>query len=103
VSRYDGPASGWERGEAVYRAKGCVLCHGESGEGGIGPALRQSAVSQPKEIVFQRMWNHAPRMQDKMGTRQIPWPRFEADELASLLALLERGWGGPAAATIPRK
>ncbi len=101
ISRYDGPASGRGRGEAVYRIKRCVLCHGESGEGGIGLPLRKATVGESKEQIFQRMWNHAPRMRDKMGTRQVLWPRFEADELSALLSLLSGGWKEPAASARP--
>ena len=55
------------------------------GEGNVGPSLRKVTVGENKEAIFQRMWNHAPKMRDKMGL-QVPWPRFEADELAALLA-----------------
>ncbi len=98
ISRYDGQAPGRPQGDAVYRLKGCAFCHGESGEGGIGPALREVTTGKGKEATFQRMWNHAPAMRDKMGTRQIAWPRLEPEELAALLSLLEKGWTGPARA-----
>jgi mono/diheme cytochrome c family protein len=91
VSRYDGGGGG-KRGDDVYRLKGCAACHGPSGEGSVGPSLRKMTVGESKEAIFQRMWNHAPKMRDKMGLHQIPWPRFEADELAALLALLAEDW-----------
>ncbi len=92
VSRYDGGSGGAKRGDDVYRLKGCAACHGSGGEGNVGPSLRKTTVGETKEVIFQRMWNHAPKMRDKMGLHQIPWPRFEADELAALLALLAGGW-----------
>ena len=93
VSRYDGGAGGGaKRGDDMYRLKGCAACHGSGGEGNVGPALRKTTVGETKEAIFQRMWDHAPKMRDKMGLHQIPWPRFEADELAALLALLAEGW-----------
>lgn len=91
VSRYDGRPGDLSRGGIVYRQKGCVVCHGPAGAGGNGPSLR-TATGEPKERIAQRMWNHAPQMHEKMGARQIPWPRLEPDELASLLALLADGW-----------
>ena len=97
LSRYDGAAAGRPAGDEVYRVKGCVLCHGEAGQGGIGPALREVTTGKAREATFQRMWNHAPAMREKMGTRQISWPRFEPEELAALLSLLDRGWSNPAA------
>lgn len=98
ISRYDGRAGDRERGDDVYRLKGCAICHGPGGEGNIGPSLRKITAGEAKELIFQRMWDHAPKMRDKMGIHQIPWPRFEADELAALLALLKEGWNGPTAA-----
>jgi mono/diheme cytochrome c family protein len=97
ISRYDGKSDNPKRGADLYRLKGCATCHGPAGEGDIGPSLRKITVGESKEAIFQRLWNHAPKMRDKMGIHQIPWPRFEADELAALLALLGEGWNGPAA------
>jgi mono/diheme cytochrome c family protein len=91
VSRYEGRPGNLELGRTIYRQKGCVVCHGAEGEGGIGPSLRGSA-GESKEQITQRMWNHVPQMRDKMGAHQIPWPRFEAEELAALQALLAGGW-----------
>ena len=96
LSRYEGRSADGKRGEEVYRLKGCSSCHGVAGKGGIAPALQKSTAGEPKEVIFQRMWNHAPKMREKMGSVQIPWPRFDADELAALLALLNEGWKEPA-------
>ncbi len=98
VSRYDGQPTTRQQGEEVYRLKGCAVCHGATGQGGIGPSLRKTAVGQSKEVAFQSMWNHGTKMREKMSAQQIPWPRFEPDELAALLALLENGWTQPAPA-----
>ena len=95
VSRYDGLPTTRRRGDDVYRLKGCSVCHGPEGRGGIGPSLAKSTVGLSKELAFQNMWNHGTKMREKMQTQGIPWPRFEADELAALLALLEKGWESP--------
>ncbi|GAB5412551.1 MAG: cytochrome c oxidase subunit II [Congregibacter sp.] len=34
-----------DRGEAVYQ-KNCLACHGANGEGGVGPAIKGSAIAQ---------------------------------------------------------
>ncbi len=96
ISRYHGDPGGRARGEQVYRQKECAACHGPRGEGGLGPTLN-SVAAEGRERVFQRMWNHAPRMSGQMGARRIPWPRFDAAELEGLLGLLSDGW--PAANT----
>src|ERR1039457_736248 len=82
-----GPAMG----RTIYAQKGCFVCHGPDGKGGIGPSLRGSS-GEAKEPITQRMWNHVPLMREKMGAHQIPWPRFDAEELAALQALLADGW-----------
>ena len=92
ITRYEGRAGDMERGRAAYQQKGCASCHGPSGEGIVGPPLKGATSGEPKERIAQRMWNHASQMRNHMGPRQIPWPRFEPDELAALLAFLADGW-----------
>jgi mono/diheme cytochrome c family protein len=92
VSRYDAAQSIPNRGYAVYREKRCVSCHGVHGEGGIGPALAKITGGKPKEEIARRMWNHAPEMRTRMNDRQIPWPRFTAEELAALIRFFNEGW-----------
>jgi cytochrome c553 len=94
ISRYEGRPGDLSRGRTVYRQKGCVVCHGEQGEGVSAPALKGLA-GESKEQLAQRMWNHAPQMRERMGTRQIPWPRVDAEELGALLALVADGWKSP--------
>lgn len=102
LSRYEGRPGDVARGEAIYRTKGCASCHGHRGEGNVGPALRAVAAGQPKEIIVQQMWNHAPQMGEKMSTYGVPWPHVEADEMAHLFAFLAGGWKPePAAAEVP--
>ncbi|MFQ5791706.1 MAG: c-type cytochrome, partial [Acidobacteriota bacterium] len=91
IVRYDGLDGDPRRGETVYRMKGCAGCHGADARGDIGPALHDIDHDATKETIMQRMWNHAPQMWDTMGDNQIPWPPFEAKELADLLAFLARG------------
>ncbi len=101
IARYEGQAGNLDRGRMVYRQKGCSGCHGTTGLGALGPALKKTK-GETKEEIVQRMWNHAPQMYEKMGTNRVPWPRFTPDELADLLTLLTAGLdapGGPHAAT----
>ena len=99
VTRYDGPPPDLAKGRGAYVQKGCSTCHGVDGRGGIGPGLRQVTTGESRERIAQRMWNHAPQMGITMGARQMAWPRFEASELAGLLAFLSEGWKEPKAAT----
>jgi len=92
VSRYGGAPGDIERGRIQYRDKGCAFCHGLDGEGTLGPPLEQVTPGEEKETIVQRMWNHAPEMWVEMGDHQIPWPRFDAKDLADLIAYMSRGW-----------
>ena len=89
IARYEGTGVDVSRGETMYRVKGCATCHGEGAQGDIWPALNAGSEEATKENITQRMWNHGPDMWAKMLEQQIPWPRFEADELADLLAYLK--------------
>ena len=93
ISRYEGRGPAISSAAAtIYRQKGCVVCHGEDGQGATSARSLRGSAGEAKEQITQRMWNHAPQMRDQMGAHQIPWPRFDADELAALLALLADGW-----------
>lgn len=99
--RYAGPPADPVRGAAVYARAVCVRCHGAGGEGGVGPRLRGRMVGESPEEVLQRMWNHAPRMWDRMSAESIAWPRFEAGALADLLAFLATGMDAPGRGAAP--
>ncbi len=75
------------QGNAVFRAKGCAKCHGETAAGtALGPALRQRAASLPQLVTA--MWNHAPRMYEAMNQAKLPYPTLSYDETGQLVAYL---------------
>jgi mono/diheme cytochrome c family protein len=90
-ARYDGQPGSPARGRNLYTTSHCASCHGVSGAGGVGPALREFTGREPKEALLQRMWNHAPGMSWQMGIHKIPWPRLEPQQLADLMAYLATG------------
>ena len=77
------------KGQEVLDKKQCLSCHSLKGKGaGISPDLATSAgLSTPLEMVTT-MWNHAPGMREKIGEKQLPWPKFVGDEMAHLYAYL---------------
>jgi cytochrome c2 len=77
------------KGQALLDKKQCLTCHSLKGKGaGVSPDLAASAgLSTPLEMVTT-MWNHAPRMRDKLDERRMPWPKFVGDEMADLYAYL---------------
>lgn len=89
VVRYvDEPGSA-ARGHAIFVSKGCSHCHAIRGEGGTeGPDLAQVENADAPIVWVQMMWNHAFSMQARMQSHVLPWPRFQNEEMADLLAYL---------------
>lgn len=103
ISRYEGPPGNVRRGLVLYRDRKCASCHGETGKG-AGAAALSGAAGENKEQILQRMWNAAPKMWARMGTQHVAWPRFDSDDLGSLIALLADGWkSAPPSAESPKK
>ena len=76
-------------GSRVFGAKGCVKCHAISGSGGkIGPDLGR--IQRPRSFydLATAMWNHAPRMGQRMAQLGIARPQLDARETGDLIAFL---------------
>ncbi|MGD0869998.1 MAG: c-type cytochrome [Bryobacteraceae bacterium] len=88
TARYLDEPGDENKGRAIFRDKGCVLCHSIGGVGGEGgPDLSNLALETPISWA-QSMWNHAPAMQ-KTGRRiGLSWPRFAGREMNDLLSYL---------------
>lgn len=77
-------------GLKIFAEKNCIRCHSIQGEGGrSAPDLARSPVfyASASQLVGE-MWNHAPRMWEKMRMEHLPAPRFEAAEMTDLFAFL---------------
>ena len=74
------------KGAQLIAEKSCTKCHACGGDGPrIGPDLAKSdAVRSPIRWVAA-IWNHGPRMQERMREAQLAWPRFEDDEMRDLV------------------
>ncbi len=76
-------------GSRVFGAKGCVKCHAISGSGGkVGPDLAR--IPRPRSFydLAAAMWNHAPRMAQRMAELGIARPQLDARETGDLVAFL---------------
>ena len=76
-------------GARVFGAKGCVKCHSINGVGGkVGPDLAR--VLKPRSFydVATAMWNHLPRMADRMKQLGITRPELTAQEAGDLVGFL---------------
>ena len=77
------------RGEALFRSKQCVVCHSIGGQGGkVGPDLGRVVLPRRYGEIAVVMWNHAPQMNRLATAASVPYPHFEPQELADLLAYL---------------
>ncbi|HSB60181.1 MAG TPA: c-type cytochrome [Vicinamibacteria bacterium] len=76
-------------GSRLFTGKGCLRCHAVQGVGGTaGPDLGRRALNRPLLEIAGVMWNHSPGMEHLFQERRIARPRFEPEEMASLLAFL---------------
>ena len=83
------PAQDPLAGSRVFGAKGCVKCHAVNGAGGkVGPDLAR--IDRPHTFfdLASALWNHAPRMADRMRELKIDRPRLEPRETGDLVAFL---------------
>jgi mono/diheme cytochrome c family protein len=73
------------RGKAVIDTR-CANCHRE---GGLAtPPSRWNRMDDPVALVYQ-MWNHAPRMADRMAEQKKLWVRLNARDFLDLTAYLQ--------------
>jgi mono/diheme cytochrome c family protein len=76
-------------GSRVFGEKGCVKCHAVNGAGGnVGPDLGR--LPRPRSFfeLGAGMWNHLPRMAERMRQLGIPRPHLDARESGDLIAFL---------------
>lgn len=77
------------RGRRLLSEKRCLECHAVAGQGGrVGPGLLEWASYHNPVSWLQAMWNHAPAMYALMEERRLPWPEFQGNDVADLVAYL---------------
>jgi mono/diheme cytochrome c family protein len=77
------------QGSRLFADKGCLECHSVQSTGGrIGPDLGRGRMNRPLLEIAGVMWNHSPRMEHAFRERHITRPKFDAKEMAGLLAFL---------------
>jgi len=76
-------------GSRVFGARGCVKCHAVGGVGGkIGPDFARLQRPHSFYDLAAALWNHAPRMADRMRQLGIQRPTLDARETGDLVAFL---------------
>ncbi len=77
-------------GKNLLSLKGCTNCHAILGEGGkIGPDLTNWGVYINPIVWAQKMWTHAPEMEEEMKKQGMAWPVLNAKEMIDLVAFIQ--------------
>lgn len=74
------------RGGRVFAGKGCAACHDDPSSG--APALAHAAEPYSEITIVAVLWQHGPRMLERMAQKNLAWPRFTAAEMADVVAYL---------------
>jgi mono/diheme cytochrome c family protein len=76
-------------GSRVFGTKGCAKCHSVNGFGGkVGPDLGR--IPRPRSFynLAAAMWNHLPKMAERMRQLGIARPSLNPQETGDLIAFL---------------
>jgi mono/diheme cytochrome c family protein len=80
-----GMLAGWD----VFTKKSCGQCHSVRGVGGkVGPDLARVPSGGGFYQLGAAMWNHLPRMGERMRAERIERPVLTAADVSNLLAFL---------------
>lgn len=87
ISGYVDEGGDVERGERLFAERKCAACHKQQpGEEANAPSLTDISDAEDPLSWTQALWNHASRMQAKMQTSAMPWPKFQGSDMRDLFA-----------------
>jgi Ni/Fe-hydrogenase subunit HybB-like protein/cytochrome c2 len=76
-----------ERGGLLF-VKKCSACHSVGGGQRVGPDLAVAPGLDEPIAIIAAMWNHAPKMDAELRSRNLAWPRLDPGDAADLTAFL---------------
>ena len=74
------------RGKRVFETQHCATCHNDASSG--APKLAKGKGAYSDITMVSALWSHGPKMLDAMMQKKIDWPRFNAQQMADLIAYL---------------
>ena len=73
-------------GKKVFETSRCGNCHNQPSSG--APSLAGMKGQFSSAAMVSVLWQHGPAMLEKMKQQKIAWPRFQAGDMADLVAFL---------------
>lgn len=74
------------RGGKVFAEKNCASCHNNAASGAPNLAAKKGTYSDI--TMVSALWDHGPRMLERMQAQNLAWPRFDGTQMADLIAYL---------------
>jgi mono/diheme cytochrome c family protein len=76
-------------GAKLFERKGCIRCHAVNGAGGrLAPDLGSERPSTGPDHLVTSMWNHAPRMWERIREERVAYPAISQQEMAHVFSYL---------------
>jgi mono/diheme cytochrome c family protein len=87
-TRYFDEPGNVEKGKNVFIKNQCNLCHKKGAEKGD---LSQLKGEISPIFMAQAMWNHGPKMLERMREAKVPWQKMDGKEMVDLMEYLNQG------------
>lgn len=88
-----------EKGRELFVSQGCAMCHTYQGRGGSDAPnldfMRGRMTATEIADMSGLIWNHVPTMKAAFEEEGIPFPEFNGDQMANLIAYLHGGGPPP--------
>ena len=89
LAQLDFSAKAYWEGQQAFRDKGCIQCHSSSGSNGKdGPDLTKENFYGTYLELAARMWNHFPKMYERMQETGTRFPEITREEMGQLITYL---------------
>jgi cytochrome c2 len=88
ATRYFDEAGDPNQGKTVFVRNQCNLCHTK---GTKGRDLSDLKGTMSPIMMAQTMWNHGPKMLEKMRQAKVSWQKIDGKEMVGLMEYLNRG------------